>query len=189
MFKILPLYLVLFFFSDQVISDSEISPYAKVDAADTGRCYFKQVPPKLTLDDYGELKVEREPSGAAYQVEETGPDTKLWEVSSWYAFTVFLSRDCQHLVRMGNWARGVAPSAEDVAVEFCKAGALLKRYSTEDLIKNKRSVSRSVSHYQWQSDDPEYPKLEGYSGLFHLMTIEGVHYTFNIKDGELVETP
>ncbi len=87
---------------------------------------------------------------------------------------------------MGNWAVGCGASSEDLAVAFYKNGIELKRYSTRDLIKNSKNASCTVSHYFWQAKDEPFPKLT-YRDEFHLKTIEGVEYVFNITNGARVK--
>jgi len=160
------------------IADSEIPPFAKVDSPRYGSCYIKQIPFNI-IDGVEEDFV------IAYKILPDGSDELLWKSSGWYAHRVFLTGDCQYLVRMGNWARGSEPSPEDLAVAFYKNGELLNTYSTFDLVKDKENVHITTGHYSWQSKDRKYPRLEIWSDTFYLKTIEENLLEFNYKTGVL----
>ncbi|WP_162926377.1 hypothetical protein [Teredinibacter purpureus] len=166
-------------------ADSPAMPIPYVEPSSYGSFYFKMIPEVGSYEN-GEYEIKSPAYGVAYELLENGDSRELWEVQGWYAFQVYLSNEAEYLVRMGNWASGKKPSKEDLAVAFYHKGVLLKEYSTADLIKIKRSVQRTVSHYFWRSDDQEFPKME-YKNKFLLKTIENRLYTFDISTGEIIE--
>ncbi len=175
--KLLQLFLFIFYlFVNIVKADSPAIPSPKVTVSNNGITYFTMLPEKNNYENG---------IGVAYKLEETGESKELWRVNGWYAFQVYLSNNGTYLVRMGSWAQGMEPSNEDLAVSFYKKGIKLKGYSTADLIKNKSSVKRSISHYMWQASDNNYPNLN-YNNEFLLKTIEGVEYVFDITSGNII---
>jgi len=175
------------------VADSEIAPFAKVDRPFEGSCYIKQIPAKhnyITNSNYEVIDTEiaEEAFVNAYKILRDGEDEFLWRSVGWYAHHVFLTNDCEYLVRMGNWARGSEPSAEDLAVAFYKNGELLSSYSTADLIEDKQSVDVSTGHYIWLAEGEYSLRLNQWSDTFYLKTIEGKEFEFNFKTGEIVKT-
>ena len=160
-------------------------PFPYVEPSDYGSFYFKMIPEMGSYEN-GVFKIESPAHGIAYELLVNGDSKELWRVEGWYAFQIFLSNDAEYLVRMGDWASGKEPSKKDLAVAFYHKGALLKEYSTADLIKRKRSVQRTVSHYFWGSEDRDFPKME-YKNKFLIKTIENRLYKFDISTGEIVE--
>jgi hypothetical protein len=179
--RILQLFLfICYLFVNIVKADLPAIPFPMVTASNHGITYFTMLPEK---NNY------KSGIGVAYKLEETGKSKELWHVNGWYAFQVYLSNNGDYLVRMGNWPQGMEPSSDDLAVSFYKKGIMLKSYSTADLIKNKTSVKRTVSHYIWQASDNNYPNLN-YSNEFVLKTIEGVEYMLDITSGNIInKTP
>ena len=102
----------------------------------------------------------------------------------WYAFSVFLSKDGAHLVRLGNWPRGHAPSDSHLAVAFYKYGLLMKSYSTKDLILDVTKVTPTVSHYFFLQGRPGFS--DSSSTVFTLTTVDGVEYHFDVSNGNIV---
>ncbi len=130
--KILQLFLfILCSFVSIVKADLPVIPFPKVTASSHGITYFTMLPEKNNYENG---------IGVAYKLEETGESKELWRVNGWYAFQVYLSNNGTYLVRMGNWAQGMEPSNEDLAVSFYKKGIKLKSYSTADLIKNQQTM-------------------------------------------------
>ena len=161
-----------------VLADQEIAPFPYVTAAEMGRYYFKLVPGEGRDESKGAV-------GTCYKVEAKGNDNILWATNDWYAFTVFLSVDGQYLVRLGNWPRGHAPSADHLAVAFYKKGELLKSYSTRDLIKDVAAVRPSVSHYTFYTGKPTFVSTYN-GGSFTLTSVDNITYQFNIATGEII---
>lgn len=160
-------------------------------------CFFKMVPAEMA-DRGGDRLVEvAKATGAAYQLGGDGEMRELWRTEGWYAFKVFLADDGRHLARMGPWPLGWEPTPEHLAVAFYRDGQLLRSYSTADLIKDKKRVRVSASHYRWlavadNSDwfrfDPDRePHLDNYYREFRLKTIEGVLYRFSVETGAIIE--
>ena len=125
-------------------------------------------------------------SGFAASVKDSVVIDTLWKVN-WYARTVFLLDDGNHLVRFGPWARDKR-GLTDLAVAFYNKGKLTKEYKVRDLVKDFKSVRRSVSHYQWESTDSLV--TSGFSKDFKtytLLTTDNLVYTFNTSSGKIVK--
>jgi len=170
------LLLIMPFLLSPANADSPASQYPKVTVSQYGTTYFTMIPDRQKYD---------QGFGVAYKLMHDGMSRELWRVSGWYAFEVFISNKGEYLVRMGNWAQGMEPSKEDLAVVFYKNGFEIKSYSTADLIKDNSSVENSVSHYRWQSGEQGYPKLTE-DNQFHLKTIEGTGYIFDVSTGDII---
>lgn len=157
-------------------ADEELAPYTYVVSAPGGRYYFRMVRQKGSRD---------KGSGVVYAVgNDKNADRVQYTVSGWYAHQVFLSYNGLHLVRLGNWPRGRAPSPAHLAIAFYKKGKLVKRYSTAQLIKNHQNVQPSVSHYRY------YRKIggldPGFGERFSITSVDGVNYLFDIRTGMIL---
>ncbi len=170
--------------ASSIRADTEAMPEAYVTASHDGIYFFKLVPP-ISKDRYNRAS-EKLTYGIAYQVLPDGSNLELWRTEGWYSFRVFLSGDGKYLARLGPWNSGDQPSKDDLAVAFYKEGKLLKQYSTEQLVKDKSKVKRSISHYEW-FDFNQMPKIGG-DGYFHLKTLDGISYLFDMTTGNIKET-
>jgi len=191
------LFLQQAFVATAVFADEEMAPVPMVTPSESQMYFFKMVPAEMA-DLGGDRLVEvTKATGAAYQLGGGGEMRELWRTEGWYAFKVFLADDGRHLVRMGPWSCGWEPTPEHLAVAFYCDGKLLRSYSTADLIKDKKRVRVSASHYLWlavadSSDwfrfDPDRePHLDNYHREFRLKTIEGVLYRFSVETGAIIE--
>lgn len=180
------IFILLIFAFVKVQADSPARPTPRITASSVGNTYFSMIPERYHYEDTD--RIQDSPAfGRAYKLDEFGETIELWEVTGWYAFEVYVSNNGRYLVRIGNWAQGREPSEKDLAVSFYDNGKELKKYSTKDLVKNPKKVQTSTSHYVWRENSYEYPKLD-WQDQFHLKTIDGYLYTFNIKNGQIVET-
>jgi hypothetical protein len=193
--RVLYIYLIVSLCSlSNVSADDEQSQYPYVTAALGGRCFF------LMKSDPNDIYNREKGTGICYEVTNNGEFKELWRTEGWYSFRTFLAswadsndapiRQHYYLVRLGNWPRGRKPSADHIGVAFYKDGVLMKSYSTVDLIRNKSAIHPSVSHYQFLDNkfDPilEY-QYEKNRLLFKLVTIDGVHYQFDVTTGQILE--
>jgi hypothetical protein len=168
-----------------VFADREASQIPYVTAAPGGRCFF------LMKSDPNNIWNREKGTGVCYEVTLQGEFKELWRTDGWYSFKTFLTADGHYLIRLGNWPRGRKLSADHVGVGFYKDGKLLKLYSTADLIRNESAIQLSVSHYQYldYKHEPslEYQPEKKYP-IFKLVTIDGLHYQFDVKTGQILET-
>ncbi|HAL44875.1 MAG: hypothetical protein A2Y12_00290 [Planctomycetes bacterium GWF2_42_9] len=160
-------------------ADEEMAQYSYATASSEGRYFF------IMKSDPNNNWVTEKGSGI-YEVKNDGTFKEIWRTEGWYSFKTFLSSDGLCLVRLGNWPRGRAPSNKHLAIAFYKEGRLIKSYSTSDLIKDLSKVHPSVSHYQYL-DNSYKPVLEDYSTKFHIVTIDGLLYEFDITTGKINE--
>jgi len=141
--------------------------------------------------------------GVAYAVERDGSFRKLWRVKGWAAPCVFISDNGRFLVRIGGAVDeiGEQPCTEDIALTFFRDGVIQKQYSTADLVKDVEHVPKSVSHYFWiysftpqflrqarQAGLPDDPPSLDSSNVFHLITVDGIHYEFDAATGKIQKT-
>lgn len=113
-----------------------------------------------------------------------GSNIPIWTVD-WYAFTVYVSSDGEHLVRMGPWPSlkdGRRPDIQELAVAFYKNGKLLKRYPISDLINNPSNLPQSVSHFQWEKE----VSFDDTLNELTIITTEDNKYVFDVKFGEII---
>lgn len=155
--------------------DQELAPYPLVRSNRSGRSYVRMLPDP-------EAPFDRERGSIACFDVGTDGDTQRWSASGWYAYEVHLDADASHLVRIGNWPRGQAPSDEHLALAFYRDGELLARYSTRDLILDPSKVLPSVSHYGFR--DGQHPPRFVQPGRFELTTVDRVQYTFDATTGK-----
>jgi muconolactone delta-isomerase len=174
-------------------ADEEMSQYPYVTASDDGRYFF------LMKSDPNDIYNREKGTGICYEVTRNGEFKELWRTEGWYSFETFLVSAIdsnehpkmlhQYLVRLGNWPRGHKLSADNIGVGFYKDGKLLKLYSTADLVHNESAIHPSVSHYQFLDTKfkptLEY-KYEKNQWVFKLVTIDGIHYQFDVKTGEIL---
>ena len=107
-----------------------------------------------------------------------GSREPLWKVY-WYSFSVYLSSDGKHVVRLGPWAQ----STRDLALAFYEDGKELKQYAISDLVKDTGALKHTVSHFFWRTD-LKYNEKEG---TVFLKTVDAISYTFSVKTGEIIK--
>ena len=124
--------------------------------------------------------------GFAFAKEDTHRKDTLWHVE-WFAKKVFLADDGSHLIRFGPWARDKKVLG-DIAIGFYKNGKVVKQYLVKDLVKDKKSISATVSHYTWESCDSAV--VSGLSKDFKtytLVTTDRIMYVFNTSTGKIIK--
>ena len=168
------------FSSEKAIGDDipKADPYVRV--SENGRFYFKMIPGDWNwyLKD-----IAVAPFGIAYELQDDGQSKPLWKVDGWYAFNVYLSDDGLNLVRIGVVQNGMQPSENDLAIAFYVKGALIKEYSTAELISELDQISYTVSAYHWLAS---VPKLS-YEKCLSFKTRDGWFYLFDAMTGEILK--
>ena len=108
-------------------------------------------PVTLDTDATGQRKEIRDEAlriRAKYQVSglyrNDGSTTPLWTVD-WYAHSVFVFSDGNHLVREGPWAT----SSSDEALTFFSSGKEIRSYKIKDLEDLPWLLPHTVSHFRW----------------------------------------
>jgi len=186
-FKYLIYLLISFAIHQSCLADSPIrleSIKGKVTTSQDKSCYIA-ISPGIFHRENDEVVYDIPPKGVVYQLQNDGTSKKMWQLNNFFASNVFLSNDCQNLIRMGEWAFGQEPSHEDLAVSFYKNGKFLRQYSTKDLVKDNKKVLKSTSHYSW-ADERSY-KLVEFMEQFTLKTRDNIEYNFNIHTGQIVK--
>lgn len=124
--------------------------------------------------------------GFAFATSDVQHKDTLWRVD-WFAKKVFLADDGLHLIRFGPWAKD-KKGLTDNAIGFYKKGKALKQYLVKDLVKDKKSISATVSHYMWESCDSAV--VSGLSKDFKtytLVTNDRIMYVFNTSTGKIMK--
>ena len=174
MHSMLKLLLITWFFSTPLFADTLRKPQPFVISSGYSPYFVKMLPSKFG----GGYAV-------AFKLLDYASSEELWRVEG-YSLEAYLSKDGQYFIRIGPWAKGREPSKEDVAVEFFRNGALLKSYSTADLVKDVSKVRPTSGHYFWRAKDGNYSFLA--SNNFNLKTVDGISYVFDVTTGEIIET-
>lgn len=124
--------------------------------------------------------------GFAFATADAQHKDTLWRVD-WFARKVFLADDGSRLVRFGPWAKD-KKGLMDNAIGFYKKGKVVKQYLVKDLVKDKKSISATVSHYTWESCDSAV--VSGLSKDFKtytLVTTDRIMYVFNTSTGKIIK--
>ncbi len=124
--------------------------------------------------------------GFAFATADVQHKDTLWRID-WFAKKVFLADDGLHLVRFGPWAKD-RKGLGDIAIGFYKKGKVVKQYLVKDLVKDKKSISATVSHYTWESCDSAV--VSGLSKDFKtytLVTTDRIMYVFNTSTGKIIK--
>jgi hypothetical protein len=118
--------------------------------------------------------------GICYEVLPNETDRILWRTSGWYSYEVFLSRDGKFLSRLG----GLCPECKSLdhylAISFYKDGKFMRRYSTNQLVRDALAGKRAFGFSRWPI---ESIKFESSLNEIYLTTIDNVYYVFDISTG------
>lgn len=176
-------------------ADVPARPQPIVIASENGAYFFKMIPAKWSRKGRN-IALTEDAYGIAYKVEMDGSFSEIWKVTGWYSNFLFLSNDGLHLVRIDAGPFGSKPEKKDTAISFYFKGELLKKYSTADLVEDERAVIQSISSYMWLAmfkmlidkekvPDPEARLRLDASNIFHLKTIDGIVYEFDVLTGDV----
>lgn len=141
-----------------------------------GNYYYKMIPDRPYDSESG--------SGICYKAIFGIPYKNLWKTNGWYARETYLSNDGKYLVRVAPWHSGIRPNDSDVGVAFYKEGKLIKSYSTNILVKDKRKALLTASHYKFRSHVPS--KFEARKNRFTFVSIDCIEHIFDITTGEII---
>lgn len=114
------------------------------------------------------------PQSGMYRNDNT--NEMLWSVD-WFAYGVEIANDGIHLVRHGPWASSI----ENDAITFYENGKVINSYKINQLVKNKRKLKYTVSHFFWEKEnlfDREQLK-------YYIETMDSRHYIFDIRSGKI----
>jgi hypothetical protein len=163
----------------------------------------------------GELVISKPAGGIAYQVGEDGSFKKLWSVEGWYALPgdVHLSPDGRTLIHVrdreefigmdGSFPEGVSQNI----VSIYRDGKAISGYTAKDLIGDlKKGIAWGWGGTWWVDrearvspgiapselhlvDIVEEGKKKGvfHPLVFHLKTIEGTCFEFDLESGKILE--
>ncbi len=155
-------------------ADSEVMPKPLLFVDATHTYYLKLIP--------GEGFRTEQAKGSVYKVSK-GNDELQYEFSGWYSFSILLSPGGEYIARLGPWPRIEIPPEKMLAIAFYKKGKLMRQYMVSDLVKDPRSLPRSVSHYEWGG------KLEWtgnwWENTVQVVTKENRVIKFDITNGQM----
>lgn len=101
----------------------------------------------------------------------------LWPVD-WFAYGVEIANDGAHIVRHGPWAS----SMEDDAIIFYANGKVVGSYKIDRLVKNKRKLEHTASHFFWEKES----LFDREQLRYYIETLDNKHYIFDIKSGNII---
>jgi hypothetical protein len=171
--------------SSGAAADSPARPSTYEVLSTDQKFVFVMIPP-YTLDqelefwneEYGEkVRQIRSVHGVSGMYRNDGTSEPLWQVS-WYAHGAEIFSDGVHLVRHGPWASKLS----DEAISFFAKDKLLRTYRVSDLIKDKRRLKRSISHFEWSTDG----RLDDSKLRYTVLTVERKCYLFDVTTGKLI---
>lgn len=169
---------VLINFNILVLADEEASNVPYVKSSEYGRVYAKSIP-----DEYYGLKGKT----LVYAVNRDAD--KILYTFDWYSNQIFLLDSVGSVVRLGPWARGQAPSADDLAIAFYLDGKKTKEYSTSDIVRityqDPSHVGNSVSHYTVFNKISGFRWIRSNKWVFDVETHENKVLSFDVSTGEL----
>lgn len=168
-------------------ADQEASNTAHVVTDPYGRCYARSAP----AHDFDPFEGPRQQGRTQVFRVETDGDVLVHEFD-WFAQQLFVR--CgppgdEIVVRLGPWHRGRVPADDDLAIEFYRAGALLRSYSTLEISGGApEAVSNSVSHYTVFAGRVRF--IDGYETgeqpVVVAETVDGRSLRFDAMTGELL---
>ncbi|WP_028886811.1 hypothetical protein [Teredinibacter turnerae] len=172
------------FLSSLSYGDSPALPISYLVESENGKYIFAMISPLdrdvelSSLNDQWMKKISkiRDQYSQSGMYLNDGSKKPLWSVS-WYAHSVQVANDGEHIVRDGPWAS----SFSDEAVTFIKNGNVLREYSVNDLVMKKRKVERTVSHFFWRKETLFDRKQLKY----YISTLDSKHYVFNVATGQV----
>src|SRR6266404_4897516 len=114
--------------------------------------------------------------------EQSKKRREVWRMPGWDEFCG-LSNDGDYLVLCSD-ERNFLPldyKPDRTMLTFYKRGTLIRRVPLSELIRDFRSLRRTISHYDWGSFD-------GFSALhrYDVETIEGRLITFDVTTGQAI---
>lgn len=172
------------FLSSFSFGDSPALPISYVVESENGKYVFAMISPLDNAVEISSLneewkkkisKIRSQYSKSGMYLND-GSKKPIWSVS-WYARSVQVANDGEHIVRVGPWAS----SFKDEAVTFIKNGDILRSYSIDDLVKKRRKMERTVSHFFWRKE----ALFDRKQLKYYISTLDSKHYVFNAATGEV----
>lgn len=117
---------------------------------------------------------------------EIATNKLIWSVDFYDSVT--LSSDNKHLIGHGPWA-GDSIGLTDIAFSIYKKGKFIKQYKVNELVKDKKQIQRTVSHYYWETRSHPNIKI-GFSKdnkKYTLITCDKLVYEFDVNNGQIIK--
>ena len=174
------LVVVLMLVSPLARADEEVPPTDYYKITGDQKHIFVMLAPKGRYSEKSKLLRKKYHYSGLYRND--GSALSLWTVD-WYAFSVYVSSDGSHLVRMGSWPK-IMPNGDanldQLAFSFYENGRLKRHYMISDLMTNAAVVEASDSHFNWIKD----LTFSDESGQLTAETLDRHRYIFDVKTGE-----
>jgi len=149
----------------------------RVTTSYDGLCYFKMRP------DPDVPTSEESGRGEFYKVMADGPDQLMWKTQGWYAYTVYITCDCNTLIRLGTIFPRHSPN--ELAIAFYWRGKLVRSYSLKELVKwDFHKIWPPNVSKDWRLNYHPYlsklPYLNRDNGTFNIKTVDGQKIKFSL---------
>jgi hypothetical protein len=116
---------------------------------------------------------------APLSIENDASNKLLWSVD-WYRYGVEIANDGVHLISKG----GMASEMEDAALTFYSNGSPIQSYSVNQLVKNKRKLQHTASHFFWEKDS----LFDREKNRYYIETLDQRHFIFDVSSGSIVSS-
>ncbi len=104
----------------------------------------------------------------------------LWSVD-WYGAGVEIANDGEHVVT----SFGMASDLQDRVLTFYANGSPIKSYTVQQLVKKKRKLQHTNSHFFWEKES----LFDTEKNKYYIQTVDDRHFIFDITTGNIVSDP
>ena len=133
----------------------------------------------ISYGDEGKKEAQRirakYPSSGMYLND--GSTKPLWTVD-WYAHSVLVASDGNHIIRRGGWATKLS----DEAFTIFEQNKVIRSYQISDLVDTELLLPHTAHHFQWE----EAIALDDYNHTLFVSTLSKERYVFDLLTGETI---
>lgn len=108
-----------------------------------------------------------------------GSTNPLWTVD-WYAHSVLVASDGNHIIRRGRWATALT----DEAFTIFKQNKVVRSYQIGDLVDTELLLPHTAHHFQWE----EAMALDDYNHTLFVSTISKERYIFDLYTDKTISS-
>lgn len=164
-------------------ADTEAMPRSYASPSGNNRFLFVMIAP-IEIESDGmyereENKKESQRVRAKYLSSgmylNDGSTKPLWTVD-WYAYSVLVASDGNHIIRRGPWATALA----DEAFTIFKQNKVIRSYQIGDLVDTELLLPHTAHHFRWE----EAMALDDYNHTLFVSTLSKERYVFDLLTGE-----
>ena len=106
-------------------------------------------------------------------------NTLLWSVD-WYRYGVEISNDGVSVISTA----GMASEMESTALTFYSNGNPVQSYTVNQLVKNKRKMQHTASHFFWEKES----LFDREKNRYYIETLDEMHYIFDTSNGAIISS-